>query len=367
MWQILDTQATGASLDLRGRAQLWDWRNLGRLRVDVGGTVARAEAGEIHVAENGRVFWSDRWRDAWNNKLVGITLAVPRLRTSELGVQWYQLVDSSDRWRISGGYASFYELLLNRPDSEYYTRKGLTAYWTGHFAERLLVGVEYRRDRYGSLSPVEKPVSFGDNDLGFPNPPIDDGRMASFLFRAEWSSYRPSERSVGAFVRHTETSLIRHDAGEWRTGIHSLATLEVADPSRGGDKRFDFTRLISDTTLTLATARESGARLRFRLAGGGNLPRQKEEALGGWSALRGFEFKEFRGDWSVLSTLEARAQAVAPFVDLGAVHEPNGWTSLKAGIGLKFYLGKAQVVTALRTDGGHGSEVQVRAFLGRGF
>jgi hypothetical protein len=191
--------------------------------------------------------------------------------------------------------------------------------------------------------------------------------MGSLLFRAEWSSRPVPSRRVGAVWRNTETSLIDDGVSDWRTGLHSLATLEVSDPSLGGDERFDFTRLISDTTLTLATGHERGVRLRARLAGGSNVPRQKEQALGGWSALRGFGSNEFRGDWSLFGTLEYRQGALGGFLDLGSVREPEGWTSAKIGVGAKLYLGSLELVTAVRTDGGPNADPQLRVFLGRGF
>ena len=62
--------------------------------------------------------------------------------------------------------------------------------------------------------------------------------------------------------------------------------------------------------LTAETGPSYTLTLRLRGAGGKDLPEQKQEGLGGWTALRGYDFKEFRGNASLLahvSTLPTRA------------------------------------------------------------
>ncbi len=61
---------------------------------------------------------------------------------------------------------------------------------------------------------------------------------------------------------------------------------------------------MSDTLLYMPTRRDDAQRLRLRAAGGEELSLQKQESLGGWSALRGYAFKEFRGDAPVLASAE---------------------------------------------------------------
>ncbi len=361
IFQITATPVTGVSLDFQGRLQLWDARNRAHLSVDGMRTIVGVTRSDPAAEDE------DDWKGEWNSELLGFTLQIPGLRTAELGVQWHRLVDTSDSWRMEDGASYLYQLLLNQPSREYYTRRGFSAYWTGHFCQQLTLGIEYRRDRYGSLEPRAKPIALSGADDLWPNAAIDDGRMGSLLFRAEWSSHRTPLRSVGALVRHTETTLVGGQKGDWRTGLDTLATLEVADPSLGSDARFNFTRLVSDSTLTLATGHDRGLQLRARLAGGNDVPRQKEAALGGWSALRGFEFKEFRGDWSALGSLEYRRECLGGFLDVGTVRQPDGWTGAKVGLGLKLYLGALQVVAAWRTDSRGDASPAVRVFWGRGF
>src|SRR5207253_33108 len=120
---------------------------------------------------------------------------------------------------------------------------------------------------------------------------------------------------VGSMWRNSETSLV--DADPWAIGLRTVNTVEVADPSFGGI--FKFTKIVSDTSLTVETGHADTVTLRLRSAGGRDLPRQKEEALGGWTALRGYDFKEFRGNASLLGTLQFDWRHFGIFLDAGSV------------------------------------------------
>jgi hypothetical protein len=95
------------------------------------------------------------------------------------------------------------------------------------------------------------------------------------------------------------------------------------------------------------------------------LPLQKDEALGGWSALRGYDFKEFRGDSSLLGNIEARWHFLGSFIDLGAVHEPIGWTRALPSIGAQLFLYRiGSLEVAWRLDGNGNVVPSARALLG---
>ena len=123
--------------------------------------------------------------------------------------------------------------------------------------------------------------------------------------------------------------------------------------------------MVSDSRLQLDFGTRRLLRLRLRAAGGRDLPAQKQEALGGWSALRGYDFKEFRGDASVLGSLELRWHWLGGFTDLGSVHQPSGWIGLRPGIGVQLFLeplGSFEV--AWRLDGNGSFVPSTRALLG---
>src|SRR5205085_8269525 len=109
-----------------------------------------------------------------------------------------------------------------------------------------------------------------------------------------------------------------------------------------------------DASLTVETGRYDTLTLRLRAAGGNNLPLQKQEGLGGWTALRGYDFKEFRGNASLLATLQIEGRHLGAFLDLGSVHQAGtGWMDPKpsAGALLVFAEGSTRAELAWRLDG----------------
>jgi hypothetical protein len=266
--------------------------------------------------------------------LAGTRLRLPALGIAELGGQIHNLTDTPDRWRISSIDSYLYSALINRADREYYRRSGYTAFITAHFFEELTLGAEYRRDRYAFLAaPPGVWALFNRDDPKYGSAPVDEGEMGSMVFRLEYRSEKVPLHKVGSMWRAPETSLI--ESAPWTIGLRTVDTVEVADKSLGGV--FDFTKFVSDTSVTLETGRDDTLTLRLRGAGGHALPLQKQEALGGWTALRGYDFKEFRGDASLLGTLQLQGRHFGAFLDVGSVRQVGGsWIDPKASAGALF-------------------------------
>jgi hypothetical protein len=114
--------------------------------------------------------------------------------------------------------------------------------------------------------------------------------------------------------------------------------------------------VVSDTTLVLETGRASTLSLRLRGAGGHDLPLQKQEGLGGWTALRGYDFKEFRGTSSLLGTLQLEGRHFGAFLDVGSVRQAGlGWLDPKPSAGALFCdLNKTSCAEAAWRLDGHG-------------
>jgi hypothetical protein len=283
--------------------------------------------------------------------LLGSRLRIPVLAIAELGAQLHTLTDTSDRWRISAFDSYLYSALLNRADREYYRRSGFAAFITAHLFEELTLGAEYRLDQYEHLAAPNGVWSlFNREDPRYGSAPVDEGEMGSAVFRLEYHSEKVPLHQVGSIWRNSETSLIPA-AAPWTIGLRSLNTFEVADPSLGGT--FDFTKLVSDTSVTLETGRYNTVTLRLRGAGGHDLPLQKQEALGGWNALRGYDFKEFRGDRSLLGTLQLDGHFFGAFFDVGSVHSTGaGWLDPKPSAGASFSIadGSVRAEAAWRLD-----------------
>ena len=283
--------------------------------------------------------------------LAGSRIRVPALGIAELGGQIHTLTDTADKWRISPMDSYLYSALFNRADREYYRRSGFAAFITAHVGEVLTLGAEYRRDRYAPLAaPAGVWSLFNRDDPRYGSAPVDEGEMGSALFRLEYRSERAPLHRVGSMWRNSETSLV--DAEPWPIGLRTVNTIERADRSLGGI--FEFTRVVSDTALTLETGRSSTLTLRLRGAGGRDLPLQKAEGLGGWTALRGYDFKEFRGNASLLGTLQIEGRHFGAFLDVGSVRQGSaGWLDPKPSAGALFSFGdgSTRAEAAWRLDG----------------
>jgi hypothetical protein len=345
----MHTQVTGFAPGLSTSLTLWDVRNRAHLVLDGALTIPLRWGGQQIPADP-----EQTQRQRRLNWLAGAKVQVPVLRLAEVGAQVYDFTDTFDRWRMGAMDSFIYSALLNRPDAEYFRRSGYTAFATWRFGTKWLAGAEYRRDSYESLVSFAPPFSlFRRDSAPFPNPAVDAGRMTSMVGRIEFASDAVRAEGVGSLFRSPELSLLRHD-WEWpeRTALRGLLTVEVGSPELGGDPQFQFWKVVSDSVLYASTGRDAGLRLRLRVAGGEDLPMQKREALGGWDALRGYAFKEFRGDASLLASAEYRWGCIGAFADVGAVHRGEaGWMDPRLGVGAQLYFGDTTRFTvAWRTD-----------------
>lgn len=280
--------------------------------------------------------------------LVGPKVQLPGLFIAELGGQIYALTETSDRWRVSRIDSYLHSMIVSHPHADYYRRTGVSAFVTAHLARQFTVGAEYRNDLHASMETVVGPT-FLAQTAHF-NPSVDEGRMGSMVLRAEWSTQKVGLDQVGGRRRAPELSVVDRDwYGELEPGFQTVNTAEFADPRLGG--RFQFFRVVSDNGFHLRTGDDQGLRLRVRAAGGRDLPAQKREALGGWNALRGYDFKEFEGDLSVLAMAEYHFGFLSAFADGGTVRAATGWLAPKVGLGAAINLGSHfQVAAAWRTD-----------------
>ncbi|ATB39484.1 hypothetical protein CYFUS_004928 [Cystobacter fuscus] len=364
---LLHTPVTGLAPALWGSLKLWDARDR------VHPTLEAALALPLRLGNQrvpGDPEQTARQREmSW---LVGAKLEVPALGLAEIGLQVHDFTDSADRWRIGLIDSSLYSALLNRPDAEYFRRRGYTGLATWRLGRRWLFGAEYRRDTYSSQQSLSPPLRllWPHGVTPFVNSAVDEGQMASVVGRVEYASDADRVRDVGSLFRAPELSLLGH-AGGWaeRSASRHVLTVEVGKPELGGDARFDFWRVVSDNVLYVMTGHHEGLRLRLRGAGGENLPRQKEEGLGGWSALRGYDFKEFRGDVSLLASGEYRFGFVGAFADVGSVYrKQEGWMKARLGVGAQVYFGDwVHLAAAWRTDARATAIPDVRLLFSRPF
>ncbi|GEN05252.1 hypothetical protein MFU01_02890 [Myxococcus fulvus] len=360
----IHTQVTGLAPGLAGSLRLWDGKDRIHTTLDAAAFLALRLGGQKLPDDP-----EGTKRQRRVNLLGGAKVEIPAVGLAELGAQAHDFTDTLDRWRMSDIDSSLYSALINRPDRDYFRRKGVAGFATFRWSD-WLAGVEYHSDRYETLRSFSPPLSlFRRDSPPFPNAPVTEGRFQSVVARVEYASGAPRGTKVGSLFRTPETALLDID-GDWdhRPFLHAFATLEVGEgpAAAGADERF--WKLVSDFSLVVPTSSKTGLRLRLRGAGGDNLPEQKREALGGWTALRGFGFKEFKGDVSMLASAEYRWHAFGLFTDLGTVRGDGEWTDPRLGVGASFHFtDDVRLDVAWRTDEKATATPEARLFFVRTF
>lgn len=248
-----------------------------------------------------------------------------------VGAAVHDITDSDDRWRVSSLEQSLVALAFKNTFRDYYRRRG----WQLHAAFRPHptheVTAAWRDDRHEALANATDYSFFRDSHEFRPNRPIAPGTLRSLVVGYTWDSRGLQQvRARGTYLSHQLDDLYdggAHQEPGWRIGW----TSEIAPEAFGG--AFDFRRhIINVRRYTRLSPRQSfNARL---LAGvsDGDLPPQRQFALGGIGTVHGHAFKETVGEQMVLVNAEYKlAFAGSPpspgfggvvFFDLGRVYNP---------------------------------------------
>ncbi|MBT6145046.1 MAG: BamA/TamA family outer membrane protein, partial [Gemmatimonadetes bacterium] len=203
-----------------------------------------------------------------------------------VGGELHSFTDTQDGWLLSEEENSVHAVLFRRDFRDYYERQGWSVYTTHNIGGILQFSGRYQWDEFSSLDPEVEWGLFGDN-LGR-------------------SSFRPNPALEAQQIHSLRTDLqldTRDRRSNPRRGWFANALFERAGGFLGGDARFK--RYLGDVRRYQPLS--SGARMDLRLRLGtakGALPQQYLYTLGGFGSLRGFDFKEFRGDRMVLINAE---------------------------------------------------------------
>ena len=368
----LDTQAgsllrhtpvTGFAPSLSGTLRFWDPADRAHLSLD--GALAWNSRRKSWDAGPGASFFERAGAAERMDWLVGLRLSIPALRIAEVGVQAYALTDTADRWRMPAVDSYLGSALFNRPESDYFRRSGATALLTLHPLDGLTLGGEVRLDRVWGLNPPGKVWTlFNGDEAALPPALVTAGEFGSFLARLEWTTDAVPLHRVGGLWRDPERSLASAES-PLEHGFSTVTTLELGSPALTGGTGARWMRLVSDNLLVLEFGDRRSLRLRGRGATSSDAPLHKQEALGGFGALRGYAFKELRGDSSLLGTLELRSGHWGGFLDVGSVRQTGGWLGAKAGAGAQFFFDRnVRFELAWRLDGKAEAMPAVRLLLG---
>ncbi len=343
------TPVTGFAPGLAATLTLWDPAD--RVHVMLDGDLAWNSRRHNFATAPDATFFERAGSQLSIDWLIGARVRIPALRIAELGVQLFALTDTADSWRIAPVDSYLWSALINRPDAEYFRRTGVTAMLTFHLLDSLVVGGEVRVAREWGLNPPGKVWTLWNRDESPLAPaPVTDGEFGSVLARLEWSTNPTPLHKTGKLFRNPERSLVeREDPLE--EGFTTNTTFEIGTPFLTGGTGARWTRLLSDNEFTARVMYGLLLHVRGRVAVTHDAPLQKQEGLGGFGALRGYDFKEFRGDDSLLGTVELRGRHFGAFVDVGSVHQDAGWIDPKAGVGAALYFGEiTRLEAAWRLD-----------------
>jgi len=219
-----------------------------------------------------------------------------------LGYEHHDFSDNNDGFRALGAeYLKGIHIFFST-FTDFYRRRGDEAYAVLRPGPHVLLGANFRSDRYLSL-PVVSDGSLFFSVTPPPNPPVDEGLSHSVLFTARWSWKEP------LFSNDKD----EHAAWLARSSFGSMFTREQVLRVESSYERADADALGGDFTFDRFIARASGAaRLSPTLwlfgtatgGTGGDLPRQHRFRMGGTGTLRGREFDSLDGDRMLATTAE---------------------------------------------------------------
>jgi hypothetical protein len=245
------------------------------------------------------------WKFGADRPGYAIGISQPFLSSPRMfaGISLFDLTASDDAWRISPLEQSLVSLGFKNSYRDYYRRRGYQAHLAIRPYPTIEVMAAWRDERQESL-PVSTDFSvFKDDEPYRINPAIEDGESRAVVLGAAWDSRGFETESLArSYGRHQLDqpfgAAADHGLG-WRIEWSS----EIARPSYGGD--FDYTRHVLSARgwMPLGPRQRLGARV---IGGwsGGDLPAQREFAVGGFGSVRGYTFKEARGREMALVNLE---------------------------------------------------------------
>ncbi len=268
-------------------------------------------------------------------------LASPRLFA---GAEIFDLTASDDGWRISPLEQSLVSLGFRNSYRDYYRRRGYQVHTALRLTETMEIMGAWRDELHESL-PVATDVSaFKRDELFRQNPTVDEGEHRAVVVGYAWDSRGfETEALARTYARH-QLDQPFGTAAVVESGWRIEWSSEISRPSFGSD--FDYTRhLLSARGWMPVGPRQ---RLGARLIGGwsdGDVPPQREFALGGFGSVRGYQFKEARGRDMALLNIEYgvmlfRHGRLLALADAGRVFEPlegskDSWLS-GVGVGWAF-------------------------------
>ncbi len=193
-----------------------------------------------------------------------------------LGVEAHDITETEDEWIMPAFENSLAALFIKEDFNDFYRREGYAAYLTHHISEYLTLTGEYRKDKHLTLDRNTNWSIFGGDKKFRENPQITEIDYKSV---------------VADLTLDTRNSRKYPDKG-WLINVRGeFAGDEVKNENE------NFERFIVEVRRYQPMG--FGENLDFRFRGGtstGDVPTHLKYDLGGFSTLRGYNFKEFENE-----------------------------------------------------------------------
>jgi outer membrane protein assembly factor BamA len=280
------------------------------------------------------------------------------------GAEVHDLTATDDAWRLTPTEQSLVSLGFKNTFRDYYRRQGVQF----HVSVRPTPHHEFLfSPRWDEHEPLENATDysfFRDDESYRPNQPVLPADLNSIVLGYTYDSRGLLEAGpAGTYERHLTDDLFRGSRRQ-DFGARIDWTSEIAGHAMGGDYTFERHILNARAYVPLSPRQSLAGRGMFGYARG-NIPVERQFAIGGIGSVHGYSFKEALGERLILLNGEYRFDLIGHwspernsvlraivFVDSGRVLRPIGsstsdWLN---GIGVGIQMGPIRVEFGYRLD-----------------
>ena len=252
-----------------------------------------------------------------------------------LGAEAHDLTVSDDLWRISTVEQSLASVAFKNTFRDYYRRRGAQIFGVFRAGANNEFTVMARWDRHLPLDNTTSFSLFRDGAAYRANPSIPDQRVNAIVVGYTFDT-RPmtGAGSDSTYLRHLTDDLYGWSPSR-QPGLRIAWTSEIAGHALKGDAEFDRHIVNLRGNLPISSHTQLSLRGLFGFSNG-DLPPEREFALGGIGSVHGYAFKEVAGTKMTLVNAEYRVNllsslyhaddtlSVFAFYDVGRVAAPFG-------------------------------------------
>jgi outer membrane protein insertion porin family len=274
--------------------------------------VAYDRSGFNYTLVNGFVSWK------FGPDAAGYSLGVERPLLSNtrlfLGTEIHDLSASDDGWRISPAEQTFAVFGVRRSFRDYYRRRGMQVFAGFRPSAQHEVLASMRWDRHEPLANEADYSLFRGDDEFRPNPLVADAELNALVFGYTFDTRGLDQRSLRQrYVHHLADDLYR-GVRRAAAGLRVDWTSEIAGHGFGGD--YEFTRHILNARTILPVGRHQTIAARGLFGwSDGELPLERQFAVGGLGSVRGHDFKGAAGSGMTLVNAEYSLNVAGSPVD----------------------------------------------------